>query len=381
MPITAGGPKMYPKSVLDIVADASAHVPTPLVIMVALTAPWWREWLLGVSDALALAAPALAVALALLKMYEATRDRSAAARTDAATGLAKAAGTAAVAGAKASGLGVLAAVAMAALALVWIVQPKRADAAPATVTQTATVKGRKRKTADDAGDDGDVADVGPAGHEPAWMATARADIGTRETAGRRHNPKVVRYFADCGTPHIKDDETAWCAAFVGAHLERAGVPCSKAVNARSYEKWGERIERPTVGCIVVLWRGSPTSWQGHVGFYVGETPTHVLLLGGNQGDAVSVAKFPKRQVLSYRVPRKSLKTETAALASAGAGAVAIATQTVQHIEPLQHPLREMGYPWALKAAAIIGLIAATVAVIAAVRAARQRRHDYKTRGI
>jgi hypothetical protein len=32
---------------------------------------------------------------------------------------------------------------------------------------------------------------------------------------------------------------------------------------------------------------------GHVGLYLGETATHVQMLGGNQGDAVSIATVPE----------------------------------------------------------------------------------------
>lgn len=58
---------------------------------------------------------------------------------------------------------------------------------------------------------------------------------------------------------------------------------------------------PTLGAITVLSRGDDLT-LGHVGFLVGETEQHVVLLGGNQSDAVTVARFDRRGVLGFRLP-------------------------------------------------------------------------------
>ena len=46
---------------------------------------------------------------------------------------------------------------------------------------------------------------------------AQEEIGTVEWA-KGNNPKVLAYFKDAGHPEVSTDETAWCAAFVGAML-------------------------------------------------------------------------------------------------------------------------------------------------------------------
>jgi len=135
-----------------------------------------------------------------------------------------------------------------------------------------------------------------------WMPIAEGEIGTREVPGPDSNPDVVSYFAEAGHSEIADDETAWCAAFVGAMLARADYPTTGSLAARSYLNYGRQITRPEPGCIVVLWRGSPTSWQGHVGFYAGDAGTHVRVLGGNQRNEVNVTAYPKHEVLGYRMP-------------------------------------------------------------------------------
>src|SRR5258705_4916570 len=112
-----------------------------------------------------------------------------------------------------------------------------------------------------------VEETPPVWTEPQWLKLARAELGTAEIEGKQNNPKVVQYFKDAGHPEIVEDETAWCAAFVGAMLERSGIKSTKALNAQSYLNWGTKLSQPKNGCIVVIKRGSE-SWMGHVGFYL-----------------------------------------------------------------------------------------------------------------
>ena len=59
--------------------------------------------------------------------------------------------------------------------------------------------------------------------QPPWLDPAWADLGIAEAAGADNNANVVRYYADVGHAAVADDEVAWCAAFLGACLERAGI--------------------------------------------------------------------------------------------------------------------------------------------------------------
>lgn len=137
--------------------------------------------------------------------------------------------------------------------------------------------------------------------QPAWLALAASEIGTVEGIGKSNNPKVVQYFADAGFAGVKDDATAWCAAFVGAELHRAGQKPSGSLAARSYETWGIGLKAPVLGCIATKKRAG-SAWQGHVGFVVGADASHVILLGGNQGDKVSIASFKRSEFTSFRWP-------------------------------------------------------------------------------
>lgn len=137
--------------------------------------------------------------------------------------------------------------------------------------------------------------------EPKWLELARAELCVTEVSGSGHNKRIVDYFADAGHPEVKNDETAWCAGFVGAMLKRAGMPNSGSLAARSYLKYGTPVDTPEPGDIVVFSRGNST-WEGHVGFYVGETDTAVKVLGGNQSNKVSIANYSKTRLLGYRRP-------------------------------------------------------------------------------
>lgn len=131
---------------------------------------------------------------------------------------------------------------------------------------------------------------------------ARAEIGVKEVTGNRDNPVIMQYYADAGHPHITHDETPWCAAFVGAILKKAGLPNTGLLTARSYLTYGVGLQTPEPGCIVVMTRGNPNSWEGHVGFYVEDAGPNIKVLGGNQSNSVSIASFPKAKVLAYRNP-------------------------------------------------------------------------------
>lgn len=158
---------------------------------------------------------------------------------------------------------------------------------------------------------------------PAWLDVAEQELGQCEIAGEQDNPRILEYYAKAGFPEIKHDETAWCAAFANFCLAESGLPTTGSLMARSFLGYGKKIAQPEKGCIVVLKRGKDPS-QGHVGFWSHEKDGRVFLLGGNQGDKVSVASFSKANVLDYRMPSDSVKVSRKVLgtgtAATGAGA-------------------------------------------------------------
>lgn len=142
-----------------------------------------------------------------------------------------------------------------------------------------------------------------------WYDIAQQYVGLREGAGKKNNPKVVAFYKASGFGGIINDSVPWCAAFVGAMLEKSGYASAKSLTARDYLRWGKPVKKPRKGCIAVFKRGN-SSWQGHVAFFVRETKTHVYVLGGNQSNAVNVSRYPKSKLLGYRVPVTMLNSRT-----------------------------------------------------------------------
>src|SRR5690606_36578801 len=116
----------------------------------------------------------------------------------------------------------------------------------------------------------------------------------------KHNPLILKWWRDIGATWYRDDETPWCGAFVGGVLVEAGFkPPAGGLGARAKEwlTYGRALDRPAVGCIVVFDRAG----GGHVGFVVGrDQHRNLMVLGGNQADAVNVKPFAQSRVLGYR---------------------------------------------------------------------------------
>lgn len=137
---------------------------------------------------------------------------------------------------------------------------------------------------------------------PIWYEKAKKNLGVREIVGPKHNSLILRWW-DSIKATFKDDETPWCAGFVGAMLEESGIKSTRSAMARSYQRWGVSLKEPAVGAIVVFWRGSPKSGSGHVGFIAGRDQAgNLMVLGGNQGNAVTVKPFEKDRLVGYRWP-------------------------------------------------------------------------------
>jgi uncharacterized protein (TIGR02594 family) len=132
-----------------------------------------------------------------------------------------------------------------------------------------------------------------------WVDEGRKLIGLAEIKGAHHAPQILKMWGDIKRSGIKDDETPWCAAFVGAMLERVGIVSSRFESAKSYLTWGAQLAAPCEGCIVVFSRDG----GGHVGFVIGQSVGgDLLVLGGNQADAVNIRAFPRSRVTGYRWP-------------------------------------------------------------------------------
>jgi uncharacterized protein (TIGR02594 family) len=124
-----------------------------------------------------------------------------------------------------------------------------------------------------------------------WMKLAKSYLGLKEGEGAANNPEVLKLYALAGHPEVKSDSVAWCAAFVSAVLQKVKLKNPQTLWALDYATWGQPLDRPYYGCIAVKKR-QPSG--GHVGFCVGANKAQIFLLAGNQGDAVTIAAYPRK---------------------------------------------------------------------------------------
>lgn len=145
--------------------------------------------------------------------------------------------------------------------------------------------------------------------ELPWIAEASRHIGLTEIPGKAaHNKTLLQWLADMGRysaesrPWWQDDETPWCGLFVGRMLGGAGrfvVPNWFRASAWNDPSAMHRLDKPAYGCIVTFTRKG----GGHVGFVVGKDRAgNLLVLGGNQGNRVSIAAFAPSRVSGYWWP-------------------------------------------------------------------------------
>lgn len=139
---------------------------------------------------------------------------------------------------------------------------------------------------------------------------AQRYIGIKEFAGGKNHPLIQWWLSLCGFGTDSPDETPWCSAMANGITWELRLPRSKSAAARSWLTVGSavRLEDAKVGYdVVVLKRGAGDqpgaevlNAPGHVGFYAGHGEGFVQILGGNQGNSVSVAPFDVTKILGIR---------------------------------------------------------------------------------
>lgn len=134
-------------------------------------------------------------------------------------------------------------------------------------------------------------------------------VGVREVNGQVHNPQILAMLRlDAQWP--EGDEVPWCSAFVNYVAWLLRLPRSKSLMARSWLRVGAPVDYHEARRgydVVVLARGDGNQpgpevleAPGHVGFWAGREAGKVILLGGNQGDAVGLAHYDHGRVLGIR---------------------------------------------------------------------------------
>ncbi|HEY8566169.1 MAG TPA: TIGR02594 family protein [Beijerinckiaceae bacterium] len=136
---------------------------------------------------------------------------------------------------------------------------------------------------------------------PMMLVEALRHHGTAERAGPASNPAILAWAAETGLANVyRADATPWCGLFMALLAHRTGKPVpNEPLWALSWAAWEEGAAAPMLGGVLVFRRPG----GGHVGLCVGEDAAAYHVLGGNQGDRVSIARLAKARLVAARHPR------------------------------------------------------------------------------
>ncbi|MDO9527195.1 MAG: TIGR02594 family protein [Gemmobacter sp.] len=142
--------------------------------------------------------------------------------------------------------------------------------------------------------------MAPPGPLP-WIIEAKTALGRNEARDRSW---LMDWLRRDGRSLGDPSKNPWCGDFVETCI-RMGLPDGPLLGAlgtnpywaRNWLLFGQTVQ-PIIGAVLIFERGS----GGHVGFAVGQDDKHFYVLGGNQSDAVTIARIAKSRLLGARWP-------------------------------------------------------------------------------
>lgn len=143
--------------------------------------------------------------------------------------------------------------------------------------------------------------------KPKTIILALAELGVREVVGKGSNRTIIGWRDELNQAGVKiagysDDDIPWCGLFAAIvcyrRMKNAGEVVKEPLWARNWSRYGTKSPQASLGDVLVFERGA----GGHVGFYVGEDSTAYHVLGGNQGNRVSIARIAKARCIAVRRP-------------------------------------------------------------------------------
>jgi uncharacterized protein (TIGR02594 family) len=134
---------------------------------------------------------------------------------------------------------------------------------------------------------------------PRHLLKAIELYGTTEIVGPQNNPVIMGWAQELSLKQYTNDDIPWCGLYVAIVMKRADREVVKdPLWARNWAKFGVESKVPMLGDVLVFQRET----GGHVGLYVFESKTHFGVLGGNQGNAVSIVMIAKNRLIACRRP-------------------------------------------------------------------------------
>jgi uncharacterized protein (TIGR02594 family) len=148
---------------------------------------------------------------------------------------------------------------------------------------------------------------------PRTIAEGLTLLGTVETPGAANNPVIIGWrdelrAAGCLVEGYSGDAVPWCGLFAALVVLRAGKrPVAAPLWALNWRRFGREAARAALGDVLVFQRPG----GGHVGFYIAEDRDCFHVLGGNQHDAVSIARIERSRCVAMRRPPYAVRPASA----------------------------------------------------------------------
>lgn len=133
---------------------------------------------------------------------------------------------------------------------------------------------------------------------PRIIKHAISNYGVAEIVGKKHNAIILGWAKSLGLESVyKNDEIPWCGLVVGYWVKLSKFEVVKnPLWALNWLQFGVAVDVPMVGDVLVFSRKG----GNHVGLYWGETDKNYLVLGGNQGNKVSIIYMSKTRLKGAR---------------------------------------------------------------------------------
>lgn len=138
---------------------------------------------------------------------------------------------------------------------------------------------------------------------PKMLLEALKLYGVTEKAGSSDNPTILAWARELGIKDYTADSIPWCGLFIAIIAKRADkTVVDQPLWARNWSNFGKKRDIAMLGDVLVFKR---SNGAGHVGLYAGETKTKYYVLGGNQGDKVSIVPILKSRLISINAEYKT----------------------------------------------------------------------------
>lgn len=124
--------------------------------------------------------------------------------------------------------------------------------------------------------------------------------GTLEIPGSANNPTIMAWAKEVGLQRAYTaDSVPWCGLFMAVVAKRSDKQFpTDPLWALNWAKFGESVGQPGLGDTLTFTREG----GGHVGIYIAEDKAAYHVLGGNQGDKVSIVRIAKTRLYRARRP-------------------------------------------------------------------------------